>query len=129
MKPLTEEWRAKAEGDFVTAQRELRARKAPNYDAACFHAQQCIEKYLKAILQEHEIAIGKTHNLVAILEKIIPIYPGLEHLRAPLQDLSAYAIDFRYPGESADREIATRAVSLCRAVRRALLDEIFTHEG
>jgi HEPN domain-containing protein len=38
----------KAEGDFLTAGRELRARKSPNYDAVCFHAQQCAEKYLKA---------------------------------------------------------------------------------
>jgi HEPN domain-containing protein len=46
MKPLTREWVAKAEGDRVTARRELRARRRPNYDAACFHAQQCAEKYL-----------------------------------------------------------------------------------
>ena len=56
MKPLTKEWVDKAEGDFITARRELRARKAPNYDAACFHAQQCAEKYLKARLQEEGIA-------------------------------------------------------------------------
>jgi HEPN domain-containing protein len=124
MKPLTEEWIAKAEGDFITAQRELRARKSPNFDAVCFHTQQCIEKYLKAILQEHDIAIGKTHNLVALLDKIIEIYPHLEHLRTPLQELNAYAIDFRYPGESADKEIASRAVSVCRDVRQILIDEI-----
>jgi HEPN domain-containing protein len=40
MKPLTREWVKKAEGDFQTAQRETRARKLPNYDSACFHAQQ-----------------------------------------------------------------------------------------
>ena len=40
MKPLTCEWVVKAEGDLATASRELRARKAPNYDAACFHSQQ-----------------------------------------------------------------------------------------
>jgi hypothetical protein len=34
------EWVAKAEGDYATAGRELRARRHPNYDAACFHAQQ-----------------------------------------------------------------------------------------
>jgi hypothetical protein len=34
MKPLTREWVKKAEGDFATAQRELRARKSPNYDSA-----------------------------------------------------------------------------------------------
>lgn len=48
MKPLTQEWVNKAEADFSSAQRELRARKNPNYDAACFHAQQCVEKYIKA---------------------------------------------------------------------------------
>ena len=46
MKTLTREWVKKAEGDFNTLLREVRARKAPNYDAACFHAQQCVEKYL-----------------------------------------------------------------------------------
>jgi HEPN domain-containing protein len=53
------EWISKAEGDFLTAGRELRARKSPNYDAVCFHAQQCAEKYLKAVLQENEKRILK----------------------------------------------------------------------
>ncbi len=60
MNPLTVEWVDKAEGDFITALRELRARKSPNYDAASFHAQQCVEKYLKAHLQESGIAFSKT---------------------------------------------------------------------
>jgi HEPN domain-containing protein len=59
MKPLTQEWVDKAEGDFATASREIKARKAPNYDAVCFHAQQCVEKYLKARLQEEGIAFKK----------------------------------------------------------------------
>ena len=74
MKPLTREWVEKAEGDFATASRELRARKAPNYDAACFHAQQCVEKYLKACLQEADVAFGRTHNLSALLDFLSP--PG-----------------------------------------------------
>lgn len=48
MNPLTLEWADKAEGDLFTAQREIRARVSPNYDAACFHSQQVAEKYLKA---------------------------------------------------------------------------------
>jgi hypothetical protein len=36
MKPVAREWIAKAEADFLSAQREFRARKHPNYDAACF---------------------------------------------------------------------------------------------
>lgn len=44
MNDLTIEWIAKAEGDFASAGREYRARRNPNYDAACFHAQQVAEK-------------------------------------------------------------------------------------
>ena len=44
MNELTTEWVAKAEGDYATAERELRARRRPNYDAVCFHAQQTVEK-------------------------------------------------------------------------------------
>jgi HEPN domain-containing protein len=48
MKISTSEWIEKAEGDWEVGQRAYRARKKPNYDAACFHAQQCAEKYLTA---------------------------------------------------------------------------------
>jgi HEPN domain-containing protein len=52
MKPLTREWVEKAEKDWGSLNREIRVRKNPNYDAACFFAQQCVEKYLKARLVE-----------------------------------------------------------------------------
>lgn len=51
MNAIVKEWIKKAEGDLTTAAREYRARKNPNYDAACYHSQQCAEKYLKATLQ------------------------------------------------------------------------------
>ncbi len=118
MKPITAEWVEKAEGDLVTATRELRARRHPNHDAACFHAQQCAEKYLKACLQEHEIRFEKTHNLGRLLDLLLPVLPEWAELRPSLQELNAYAVAFRYPGESADRDAARRAVQLCRKVRR-----------
>ena len=49
MKPITKEWVDKAEEDWSTALREVRVRKNPSYDSVCFHAQQCAEKYLKAL--------------------------------------------------------------------------------
>lgn len=120
MKPLTCEWLEKAEGDLATALRELRARKFPNYDAACFHAQQCVEKYLKAYLQEHDSEFGKTHNLSLLLDKVVTITPILEFLRPALQVLTVFAVDYRYPGESADKTMAAEAVKLCREVRGKL---------
>ena len=120
MNPLTREWISKAEGDFATAEREVRARKKPNYDAACFHAQQCAEKYLKAFLQEKDIPFGKTHNLVALLDQALEAFSSLELLRPDLQRLNIYAVQFRYPGESADKDTAREAVSVCRIVRERL---------
>ena len=52
MNPLTLEWIEKAEGDYITTQKLLPTTNPQLYDIICFHAQQCIEKYLKAWLQE-----------------------------------------------------------------------------
>ena len=120
MKPLTREWVEKAEGDFATARRELRVRQAPNYDAVCFHAQQCAEKYLKACLQEADIPFGRTHNLLTLLDLLLPVEPALGTLRPHLQVLTVFAVSVRYPGESADKAEAREALNLCRAVRRCL---------
>jgi HEPN domain-containing protein len=120
MKPLTLEWIEKAEGDFVSAQREIRARKDPNYDAACFHAQQCLEKYLKARLQEADISFGKIHDLSALLDLILPIEPFWEPFRPQLRTLTAYAIEYRYPGQFADKEMAVEAVKISRKIRRVI---------
>jgi len=117
MKTLTREWIDKAEGDFSTASREIRVRKAPNYDAVCFHAQQCAEKYLKAVLQESEIPFGKTHHLIAILELTLGTEPSWELLRPQLQSLNAYSVSVRYPGEAADKAMAKDALRLAKAIR------------
>jgi HEPN domain-containing protein len=63
MNELAVEWVQKAEGDYATAGRELRARRYPNYDAACFHSQQVAEKYLKAFLQEHSQYLRSTQEI------------------------------------------------------------------
>lgn len=78
MKPITKEWVDKAEGDWATALREIRARKNPGYDSACLHAQQCAEKYLKARLQEANIAFTKTHDLVKLLNMVLQSRAFLE---------------------------------------------------
>lgn len=63
MNPLALEWVDKAEGDYATACREMRARLALNYDAVCFHSQQMAEKYLKAVLLGHSQPIPRIHSL------------------------------------------------------------------
>lgn len=62
MKPITDEWIKKAEEDYIVAIESIKINPRPNYPI-CFHAQQCIEKYLKAVLQENLIVIEKVHDL------------------------------------------------------------------
>lgn len=120
MKPITQEWVDKAEGDYAVAQREIRARKNPNYDAACFHVQQCVEKYLKARLQEANTPFGKTHHLINLLNLVLSIEPAWSVLRPNLMALMAFAVDYRYPGSFATKPEAQDAVKRCRRVRRVI---------
>ena len=112
MKLLTREWIDKAEGHFATASREIRVQKFPNYDAVCFHAQQCAEKYLKALLQESEIPFGKTHHLVALLELLLKAEPSWELLRPQMQSLNAYSVSVRYPARRRTKRLPERRYSL-----------------
>lgn len=117
MNELTTEWIAKAEGDYATAERELRARRRPNHDAVCFHAQQTSEKYLKAFLQEQGASFPKTHSLIELLEIALPIDESLELQRELLVQLERYAVRYRYPGESADKDEARAALRATKGVR------------
>ena len=117
MKPITAEWIEKAEGDFALLERESRVRKNPNYDGICFHAQQCAEKYLKAILCEKKASFTKIHDLVTLLEQAVDLKPDFEFFREDLAYLSDFAVSFRYPGESADKEMALSARNRIRKFR------------
>jgi HEPN domain-containing protein len=101
-------------------QREARARTNPNFDALCFHAQQCAEKYLKARLCEACVDFAKVHDLVVLLEKVLPAEPLWEVHREGLAALTDYAVAFRYPGESANRAAAKDAAQHCKVFRKAV---------
>lgn len=117
MKPAAREWIEKAEADFLSAQREYRARIRPNYDATCFFAQQCVEKYLKGRLTDSGIAVPRTHDLAALLDVLLPLEPLWESARPRLESLTSYAVVFRYPGDTATRSLAKSAIADARWVR------------
>jgi len=93
-------------------------RKKPLQHGACFHAEQCAEKYLKAVLVLHGKAFPKTHDLLALSNLcaqagvIVPVDAD------ELDRLSAYAVQVRYPGEGPRLEEARHAMEVAKAVRR-----------
>jgi HEPN domain-containing protein len=110
------EWINKAENDYFSAMREYRARKHINNDSACFHAQQCIEKYLKATLVLNGIPFRKTHDLLLLLLKCTDRYPLWGSWRDDVEWLTQYSVLFRYPGESATREDAKNAIRIMKEI-------------
>jgi HEPN domain-containing protein len=119
MKPITDEWAAKAENDFATMDREAEVSQKPNYDIICFLAQQCAEKYLKARLCEADVVFSKIHDLSVLLDLAVAVEPGWESFRRQLVFLTAFAVNIRYPGYSANKEKALKAREYCREFRRA----------
>ena len=119
MNPLTLEWVEKAEGDYRIAKWGQQA-PDPVYDAICFHAQQCIEKYLKAWLQEADIHTPRTHNLQEFLDIIVQTLPTWSHWQPDFKIITVYAVDPRYPGDSRTAEDTQHAMHVCDEVRQAV---------
>ena len=125
MLPMTREWVDKAETDYVMIAAALRiARTATVWEPICFHAQQCVEKYLKARLVEGGIVFPKTHNLLLVVTLAVPVEPSWGPIAASVQFLNGWAVAIRYPGPVATQGDAVRSILLCRQwrarVRRSL---------
>ncbi|MGH7177160.1 MAG: HEPN domain-containing protein [Tepidisphaeraceae bacterium] len=117
MLPTTREWVNKAEGDYDVVLLLRRSRNRRRFDPLCFHAQQCVEKYLKARLTESALAFPKTHDLSALLHIAGAIEPLWMAWLGPLKSLTDLAVLPRYPGMSATRGDASCAFETCRDFR------------
>lgn len=67
-------------------------------EQVCFHAQQSVEKSLKAVLLYYRIDFPLTHDLEQLLDTLeqggIKVPPGL----LAVGELTPYAVETRYPG-------------------------------
>jgi HEPN domain-containing protein len=124
MKPTTREWTAKAEADFRSAKWEGAAPDSPNWDAVCFHAQQSVEKYLKALLVEAGVHFPKTHDLGSLLDLLLPTRPGWEPLRPALNELTDIGVEARYPGATASAQDAERALKTAEEIRQQVREAL-----
>jgi len=96
MRRATEEWLVSAQDDLETIAELIDNRRLTHVVA--FHAQQCVEKCFKAVLEEREQAVPAIHNLITLLGRLEDeaIEPIDEDVLARLNQLY---IESRYPGE------------------------------
>jgi len=115
-------WLTKAATDLRAADHD-RTASPPLLEDVVFHAQQAVEKALKAFLSWHDRPFRKTHDLGELGQACLEIDATLSDLVRDAAPLTEYAWKFRYPGEpdqpSADE--ATAAIASARAVNDAIV--------
>jgi HEPN domain-containing protein len=118
---LVRQWVSKAEEDLSSAEYLITMPGEAPYGTVCFHAQQCLEKYLKASLIFLEIEFPRVHDL-GVLLSLLPQdnRPSLTVMEE--ERLTDYASVNRYPGdyEPITRQAAEEAVAIARRVRQSI---------
>jgi len=118
MKKLTAEWVRKAEEDYHVAV-QIHRGHGPFHNAVCFHGQQSVEKYLKALMEERGLSVPKTHDLDDLCTLLLPHHVSLRSFRRGLVFLTRFAVETRYPGNRASKREAAAAVRWAGKVRVA----------
>jgi len=96
MKKITKEWLKAAQDDLSVIDRIIHDEGLTHIVA--FHAQQCVEKCFKGIIEEHLLGFQKLHNLLR-LYGIISKKVIIEIDEQFLEELDLLYISARYPGE------------------------------
>lgn len=117
---LIHRWMAKAKEDYRNAEFVLTLEEDCPLSTICFHSQQCVEKYLKALLICQSLRVPRSHDLLELRNRI-PADSRPELPEAGLAVLNRYAVEARYPGDWARPELPETIVSyLLRIILRAV---------
>lgn len=69
---VASQWVEKAENDLINATHTVKLKTDCPTDTVCFHAQQCVEKYLKVLLVLNGIEFARTHQISVLLRLCQP---------------------------------------------------------
>jgi len=112
-------WVERAEEDLRVAEHTLHNLNPCPYWAVAFHAQQAVEKAVKAVLVGRGIDFRPTHDISALLDTALASgEPWVDELREAAS-LTAYAVAGRYPNPRADLK-QEEAVRACEIARRGV---------
>ncbi len=111
-------WVSCADEDLRVAQHTLTLVDECPYRVVAYHAQQCVEKYLKAYLVLHGTDFPYTHNIARLVELCSEQSAWDETLK-DAEELTPFAIAARYPGENepVSEAESRRAVDIAARVR------------
>ncbi len=120
-------WLTKAAHDLKNAEHTLLLSdpECP-LDTVCFHAQQCIEKAIKAYLTAKQISFQKTHDLGQLIF-LCRADTGLVRELEGAKELSHYAVELRYADVVAEEPVraeAEQAVALACTIHETIANRL-----
>lgn len=120
---VARQWLQKAGNDLTTAAHTLTLGDDCPFDTVCFHAQQCVEKCVKAALVLHGLDFPRIHDL-GVLVAHLPAGVELPISAEEQEVLTDFATVTRYPGEwdPIGEDEARAAVAVADRVWSALRD-------
>lgn len=86
---FVQQWLAKARQDLRVAEVLLRG-DLEDFENVSFHAQQAVEKFIKALLVRHHIEFPKTHNIAHLRQLVERVDRTLAGDLAPADVLTPY---------------------------------------
>jgi HEPN domain-containing protein len=115
------QWLDHADEDLRLAQHGLRLKSGCPYRLIAYHAQQCVEKYLKAYLVYRRIDFPYTHNISLLLELCVEQQVSWPETIQEAKLLTSYAITTRYPGDDeVTKEETDNAIHIATKVRQVV---------
>lgn len=92
---------------------------------ACFHAQQAVEKCLKALLASADEEYPLRHDLGELLESVKTRFPDLNLPLEEIMGLAPYAVEVRYDDEFfPNHEDAQRALVTARTIYQKVTKQL-----
>ncbi len=73
-----------------------------DFPVACFHAQQAVEKAIKAVMHLQSIEFRRTHDLEELATELGKAGVSVPVSGDRLRRLTPYAVEFRYDDEAVD---------------------------
>ena len=122
LRNLVRDWLRRADLDCDAAAR-LASEGDRFRDIVAFHAQQAVEKYLKALLVCHQVEFRKTHDIEQLLFMVRGVEPSVAEELIETKWLTPFGVDIRYPGDfpgtlPGDED---RALSMAQSARQVVL--------
>jgi len=125
LQDYVEQWLFRAHEDIAVIDRLISADPQAYASSICFHAQQAVEKYLKALLAWQGVDFPRTHDVDFLLAECGKVTPG-QFAAIDLKSLTDFGVSVRYPDDFyvPDLSETTYYAQIAGEIKEIVLGEI-----